>query len=126
MLMKTDNLQEMVTQAYFNLRNAILDAEKHPDDESYELSEMHANDVYDEALKVLILSRIEEEKRVEQSDELPFPLIVSFHEFVKEFLTVLPADSAMDADLCFQFREQPFQGIVGIWQAQFRPVIESP
>ena len=72
MLMKTDNLQEMVTQAYFNLRNAILDAEKHPDNESYELSEMHANDVYDEALKVLILSRIEEEKRVEQSDELPF------------------------------------------------------
>lgn len=72
MLMKTVNLQEAVTQAYLNLRNAILDAEKHPDDEFYELSEMHANDVYDEALRALILSLIEEEKRAEQSDEFPF------------------------------------------------------
>ena len=45
---------------------------------------------------------------------------MSFHEFIKELFTVLPADSAMDADLRLQFREQPFQGIVSIGQAPER------
>lgn len=72
MLMKTDNLQAAVTQAYLNLRKAIQESELHPDDEFYELSEMHANEVYDDALEELILARMEAKRQAELSGELPF------------------------------------------------------
>ena len=72
MLMKTDNLQDAVRLAYLNLRKAIIDSEQHPEDEYYELSEMHANEVYDDALEELILARIEAKKQAELSGELPF------------------------------------------------------
>ncbi|MBO6247910.1 MAG: hypothetical protein J6N54_03760 [Bacteroidales bacterium] len=70
--MNTNNLQSAVKQAYLNLRKAIMECEQHPDDEFYELSEMHANDVYDDALEALILARMEEKRRVELNGELPF------------------------------------------------------
>ena len=70
--MNTNNLQTAVKQAYLNLRKAIIECEQHPDDEFYELSEMHANDVYDDALEALILARMEEKRRAELSGELPF------------------------------------------------------
>ena len=50
MLMKTDNLQDAVRLAYLNLRKAIIESERHPDDKFYEMSEMHANEVYDDAI----------------------------------------------------------------------------
>lgn len=70
--MNTNNLQSAVKQAYLNLRKAIMECEQHPDDEFYELSEMHANDVYDDALEALILARMEEKRRGELNGELPF------------------------------------------------------
>ena len=70
--MNTDNLLAAVKQAYLNLRKAIMECEQHPDDEFYEQSEMHANEVYDDALEVLILARMEEKRRAELSGELPF------------------------------------------------------
>lgn len=70
--MNTNNLQTAVKQAYLNLRKAIIECEQHPDDEFYELSEMHANDVYDDALEALILSRMEEKRKAELCGELPF------------------------------------------------------
>lgn len=70
--MNTNNLQTAVKQAYLNLRKAIIECEQHPDDEFYELSEMHANEVYDDALKALILARMEEKRKAELSGELPF------------------------------------------------------
>ena len=72
MHMNTDKLQDAVRQAYLNLRKAIMECEQHPDDEFYELSEMHANEVYDDALEALILARMEEKRRAELSEELPF------------------------------------------------------
>lgn len=70
--MNTDKLQDAVRQAYLNLRKAIMECEQHPDDEFYELSEMHANEVYDDALEALILTRMEEKRKAELSGELPF------------------------------------------------------
>ena len=70
--MNTNNLQSAVKQAYLNLRKAIMECEQHPDDEFYELSEMHANDVYDDALEALILARMEEKREAELSGDLPF------------------------------------------------------
>ena len=70
--MNTNNLQSAAKQAYLNLRKAIMECEQHPDDEFYELSEMHANDVYDDALEALILARMEEKRRGELNGELPF------------------------------------------------------
>lgn len=70
--MNTDKLQDAVRQAYLNLRKAIMECEQHPDDEFYELSEMHANEVYDDTLEALILARMEEKRRAELSGELPF------------------------------------------------------
>lgn len=72
MHMNTDKLQDAVRQAYLNLRKAIMECEQHPDNEFYELSEMHANEVYDDALEALILARMEEKRRAELSEELPF------------------------------------------------------
>ena len=72
MHMNTDKLQDAVRQAYLNLRKAIMECEQHPGDEFYELSEMHANEVYDDALEALILARMEEKRRAELSGELPF------------------------------------------------------
>ncbi len=72
MYMQTDKQQADVKQAYLNLRKAIMECEQHPDDEFYELSEMHANEVYDDALEALILARMEEKRRAELSGELPF------------------------------------------------------
>lgn len=70
--MNTNNLQTAVMQAYLNLRKAIIDSERNPNDEFYELSEMHANDVYDDALEALILARMEEKREAELSGDLPF------------------------------------------------------
>ena len=72
MHMNTDKLQDAVRQAYLNLRKAIMECEQHPDDEFCDLSEMHANEVYDDALEALILARMEEKRRAELSGELPF------------------------------------------------------
>ena len=72
MHMNTDKLQDAVRQAYLNLRKAIMECEQHHDDEFYELSEKHANEVYDDALEALILARMEEKRRAELSGELPF------------------------------------------------------
>lgn len=72
MHMETTILQEAVTRAYLALRQSILETEMHPDDEFYEMNEMHFNEEYDLALEALIRARIEEEKRRELSGELPF------------------------------------------------------
>ena len=72
MHMNTEKLQEAVTRAYLTLRQSILEAEKYPDDELYEMKEMHFNEEYDLALEALIRARIEEGKRCELSGELPF------------------------------------------------------
>ena len=72
MHMETKILQEAVTRAYLALRQSILETEMHPDDEFYEMKEMHFNEEYDLALEALIRARIEEEKRRELSGELPF------------------------------------------------------
>lgn len=70
--MSTTELQSMVVRCYQNLRQAIIDAEKHPNDELYEMSEMHASDMYDEALIASFLAEIEERRKSEESGELPF------------------------------------------------------
>ena len=72
MHMETTILQEAVTRAYLALRQSILETEMHPDDEFYEMKEMHFNEEYDLTLEALIRARIEEEKRRELSGELPF------------------------------------------------------
>lgn len=71
MSMENTNLRNAIRQACLNLREAILETEQHPDDGSYELYEMHANEVYDDALEILILARLEEKKQSELSGELP-------------------------------------------------------
>lgn len=70
--MNTEKLQEVVMKAYLALRQSILEAEEHPDDEFYEMKEVHFNEEYNFALEALIRARIEEEKRRELSGELPF------------------------------------------------------
>lgn len=70
--MNTTELQSKVIRCYQNLRQAIIDAEKHPNDEFYEMSEMHASDMYDEALITSFLAEIEERHKSEESEELPF------------------------------------------------------
>lgn len=72
MHMETTILQEAVTRAYLALRQSILETEMHPEDEFYEMKEMHFNEEYDLTLEALIRARIEEEKRRELSGELPF------------------------------------------------------
>ena len=72
MLMKTDNLQDAVRLAYLNLRKAIIESEQHPNDEFYEMSEMHANEVYDEAIEEMIVARLESKRLAELRGELPF------------------------------------------------------
>lgn len=72
MLMKTDNLQDAVRLAYLNLRKAIIESEQHPNDEFYEMSEMHANEVYDEAIEEMIVARLESKELAELRGELPF------------------------------------------------------
>lgn len=72
MLMKIDNLQDAVRLAYLNLRKAIIESERHPDDEFYEMSEMHANEVYDDAIEELSVARLEARRRSELNGELPF------------------------------------------------------
>ena len=69
--MKKNNLQNAIRQAYLNLRESLLETEQHPDEEFYELSEMHANEVYDDALEALILARLEEKNQGELSGEPP-------------------------------------------------------
>lgn len=51
---------------------------------------------------------------------------MSFDYLVKELFPILPADPAMYTNLCLQFREQPFQGVVGVRKTKFWPVIEGP
>ena len=70
--MKTDNLQDAVRLAYLNLRKAIIESEQHPNDEFYEMSEMHANEVYDEAIEEMIVARLESKRLAELRGELPF------------------------------------------------------
>lgn len=70
--MNTTALQSEVIRCYQNLRQAIIDAEKHPNDKFYEMSEMHASDVYDEALIASFHAEIEEQRKGEESGELPF------------------------------------------------------
>ena len=72
MHMNTDKLQDAVRQAYLNLRKAIMECEQHPDDEFYEMSEMHANEVYDDAIEELSVARLEARRRSELNGELPF------------------------------------------------------
>ena len=67
--MNTTELQSNVIRCYQNLRQAIINAEKHPNDELYE---MHAADVYDEALIASFLAETEERSKSEESGELPF------------------------------------------------------
>ena len=52
--MNTEKLQEVVMKAYLALRQSILEAEKHPDDEFYEMKEVHFNEEYNFALEALI------------------------------------------------------------------------
>lgn len=71
-VMNTTELQSNVIRCYQNLRQAIINAEKHPNDELYEMGEMHAADVYDEALIASFLAETEERSKSEESGELPF------------------------------------------------------
>ena len=52
--------------------------------------------------------------------------IVPFEIFIYEFLSVFPADSLMNPDLCFQVGENSLKRIVCIWKPCFRVVIKSP
>ena len=70
--MKTDNLQDAVRLAYLKLRKAIIESEQHPNNEFYEMSEMHANEVYDEAIEEMIVARLESKRLAELRGELPF------------------------------------------------------
>ena len=57
---------------------------------------------------------------------VPFPLVVAFDVFIEEFPSVIPAYSAVHSDLGLKVGEKAFQGIVGIWEAEFRTIIERP
>ena len=70
--MNTTELQSEVIRCYQNLRQAIINAEKHPNDEFYEMSEMHVSDMYDDALIASFLAENEERRRSKESGELPF------------------------------------------------------
>lgn len=68
-----DNLQR---KCYAALREAIIDAEKHPGDEEYEYAEYMASEEYDDVLFAYEMRRKREseerQQRMEATGELPF------------------------------------------------------
>ena len=56
-----------------------------------------------------------------------FPLlVVPVDVFIKQFASIFSAYPPVNSHLYLQVREKSFQGIVGIWQPCFRPVLECP
>lgn len=52
--------------------------------------------------------------------------IMSSDIFIQQLLPVFFADSVMDSDLCLEIGEGPLKGVIGVREASFRMVVESP
>jgi hypothetical protein len=70
--MGKEELYADVIRCYRDLREAIIDASKHPGDEFYAMTEMHASNEYDDALERLFIAREKDRRLMEEGEELPF------------------------------------------------------
>lgn len=74
--LSTSELETLQRKCYAALREAIIDAEKHPGDVDYEYAEHVAGEEYDDALFAYEMRRIREaeerHRRMEATGELPF------------------------------------------------------
>lgn len=74
--LSTSELETLQRKCYAALREAIIDAEKHPGDEEYEYAEYMAGEEYDDVLFAYEMRRKREseerQQRMEAIGELPF------------------------------------------------------
>ena len=74
--LSTPELEALQRKCYAALREAIIEAEKHPGNEEYEYAEYMAGEEYDDALFAYEMRRKREseerQQRMEATGELPF------------------------------------------------------
>ena len=74
--LSTSELEALQRKCYAALREAIIEAEKHPGDEDYEYAEYMACEEYDDVLFAYEMRRIREaeerHRRIEATGKLPF------------------------------------------------------
>ena len=74
--LSTAELETLQRKCYMSLREAIIEAEKHPGDEEYKYAEYIADEEYCDVMFAYEMRRIREseerQRRMEATGELPF------------------------------------------------------